>query len=87
MRITGYFCLYLLNENRRLHGDLHWKHTTPTESIVNYFPRWTVALRTLKSELQTGLTEEQVESLKNVPGWLYTGKYGIIQCIKGFEVK
>jgi len=67
---------------RRLHGDLHWPHTTSTKEITGYFPSSFVLLRTLKSEVQTELSVSQLENLKNVKDWLYSGKYGIIQYLK-----
>lgn len=66
---------------RRMHGDLYWEYTHPTSEIIDYFESTVALLRTLKSEVQTGLTKERLESLKNEEGWLYTGKFGVIQVI------
>jgi hypothetical protein len=66
---------------RRLHGDLHWDYTTPTSAIIDYFPAPLVALRTLKSGVQSGLEQTKLKELEQEPGWLTTGKYGVIQFV------
>jgi hypothetical protein len=54
--------------------------------VVNYFPAPLVALRTLKSELITGLTETQVEKLNDEEkDWLTNGKRGVIQALLGTD--
>jgi uncharacterized protein with ATP-grasp and redox domains len=71
---------------RRLHGDRMWPYTTKFEDVVNYFPAPLVALRTLKSELITGLTETQVEKLNHEEkDWLTNGKRGVIQALLGTD--
>ncbi len=65
---------------RRLLGDRHWPFTTPFADIVSYFPAPLVALRTLKSELASGLTPGKAEILfSEDPDWLVNGRWGIIQ--------
>ncbi len=65
---------------RRLLGDAHWPYTTPFAEIVDYMPAPLLALRTLKSELATGLTPEKIEQLNATDDeWLVSGRYGGIQ--------
>ncbi|WP_143467578.1 damage-control phosphatase ARMT1 family protein [Leptolyngbya ohadii] len=67
---------------RRLIGDCHWTFTTPLEDIANYFPTPFVALRTLKSQVMTGLRSEQIDRLtKDDPTWLINGQWGMIHWI------
>jgi len=65
---------------RRLLGDRHWKSDTPFQDIVCYLPTPIVALRVLKSELLSGIGEQQVKRLNQEdPQWLTSGRYGSIQ--------
>jgi uncharacterized protein with ATP-grasp and redox domains len=65
---------------RRLVGDAHWPPTTPFAQAVGYFPAPMVALRTLKSEIITGLAPGQAERLGlEDPAWLVNGRRGVIQ--------
>lgn len=65
---------------RRLLGDRHWSYSAPFAQIVAYFPAPLLALRTLKSEVASGLSPEQVEWLnENHPDWLISGDWGVIQ--------
>jgi hypothetical protein len=66
---------------RRVHGDLHWPYTLSTALLASYFPGPFVMLRTLKSEVITGLSDETLNSVKDEPGWLTTGKFGVVQLI------
>ncbi|XWK89115.1 MAG: damage-control phosphatase ARMT1 family protein [Phormidium sp.] len=67
---------------RRTIGDRHWEYTTPYQSITSYFPAPFVALRTLKSELATGLSTEQLEQLpQRDTQWLTNGQWGVIQFV------
>lgn len=67
---------------RRTIGDRHWEYTTPYQSITSYFPAAFVALRTLKSELATGLTSSQLEQLpQQDTQWLTNGQWGVIQFV------
>ncbi|HSM57676.1 MAG TPA: damage-control phosphatase ARMT1 family protein [Candidatus Sulfomarinibacteraceae bacterium] len=65
---------------RRLLGDRHWAYTAPFAQIVAYFPTALLALRTLKSEVASGLSPEQVTRLtESYPDWLTSGDWGVIQ--------
>ncbi|MFW6296799.1 MAG: damage-control phosphatase ARMT1 family protein [Halothece sp.] len=65
---------------RRLLGDCHWNFTTSFADITCYFPASFVTLRTLKSEIVAGLTQEQINYLNNSdPEWLVNGQWGVIQ--------
>lgn len=67
---------------RRILGDRHWLFTTPLSDIAHYFPTPFVALRTLKSEIATGLEPEQIEILNQQdPVWLTNGQWGVIQFV------
>jgi hypothetical protein len=65
---------------RRCLGDLHWPYTTHFQEVLRYFPAPIVCLRTLKSEVVCGLSEQQVKDLSNAdPDWLTNGLWGLIQ--------
>jgi len=65
---------------RRLLGDRHWPFTTPFKDILAYYPAPLVTLRTLKSELVVGLTNDQVnETAVKESEWLINGRWGVIQ--------
>ncbi|WP_413175334.1 damage-control phosphatase ARMT1 family protein [Anabaena azotica] len=67
---------------RRLLGDRSWDFTTKFADIVSYLPAPMVALRTLKSEVATGLKAEVILELANTdPSWLTNGQWGVIQLI------
>ncbi|MGK7923517.1 MAG: damage-control phosphatase ARMT1 family protein [Trichodesmium sp.] len=67
---------------RRLLGDRHWLFTTPLSDIAYYFPTPFVALRTLKSEIATGLEPDQIEILNQQDlVWLTNGQWGVIQFV------
>ena len=67
---------------RRSLGDRHWPFTIDYQDIVSYFPAPLVALRTLKSEIATGLKSEQIEYLNQQdPQWLTNGQWGVIQFV------
>ena len=67
---------------RRILGDRHWLFTTPLSDIGYYFPTPFVALRTLKSEVATGLEPAQIEILNEQdPFWLTNGQWGVIQFV------
>lgn len=67
---------------RRCLGDRKWPFTTSFQDIVCYFPAPFVALRTLKSELASGLQLDQVETLNHQdPQWLTNGQWGVIQFV------
>ncbi len=69
---------------RRLVGDRHWLHTTPLGQAAGYFPTSVVSLRTMKSELVLGLTQDQIEHLNNEAeiDWLINGKRGMISFLQ-----
>ena len=65
---------------RRLLGDLQWDATTSFADILSYFPAPIAALRTLKSDVIVGLSNEQISSLNEAdPNWKTNGTRGIIQ--------
>ena len=64
---------------RRLVDDRHWDFSTPFSEITNYFPTRCLALRTLKSEVLTGLPKGKLNDLQLEKDWLFSGKYGLIQ--------
>jgi len=54
--------------------------TTSFADIVSYLPAPLVALRTLKSEVAVGLTQEQITALvQRDPDWLVNGRWGVLQ--------
>ncbi|MEV6932208.1 damage-control phosphatase ARMT1 family protein [Dactylosporangium sp. NPDC051485] len=62
---------------RRLVGDRVWPATTPFESVTEYFPGSVAALRTVKSDVVTGLDAGAERSL---PGsWRTSGAFALIQ--------
>ena len=65
---------------RRLLGDRHWPFTTPFNEIMSYFPAPLLALRTLKAELASGLSAEQIDNVSCLdPQWMTNGRWGIVQ--------
>jgi uncharacterized protein with ATP-grasp and redox domains len=65
---------------RRLMGDRHWDFTTPFDEVVSYFPAPLLALRTLKAEVTSGLSQGQVDRLNaQDPDWMTNGRWGLIQ--------
>ena len=65
---------------RRLLGDRHWAFTTPFARIVSYFPAPLLALRTLKSEVASGIPPARVAELNAAhPDWTTSGRWGLIQ--------
>lgn len=65
---------------RRLVGDRHWDPTTPLNKAAGYFYTSFLSLRTIKSELIVGLSEEKLDALENhaEKDWLVNGKRGMI---------
>ena len=65
---------------RRLMGDRLWPPSTPIEVASEYFPTAYLSLRTLKSELILGLSEDVLDKVKQEsdPNWLTNGKRGVI---------
>ncbi|MEU6382553.1 damage-control phosphatase ARMT1 family protein [Streptomyces bauhiniae] len=66
---------------RRLVGDRYWPATTPFDEVTAYFPGPVAALRTLKSEVITGLSPATEAALDKAEGrkWLTGGTHALIQ--------
>jgi hypothetical protein len=65
---------------RRLVGDRLWPVTTPFADLTAYLPGPVAALRTCKSDVAVGLTEQAAAELDAAsPGWRYAGKHAVIQ--------
>ncbi|MFF6784678.1 ARMT1-like domain-containing protein [Streptomyces sp. NPDC012510] len=66
---------------RRLVGDRRWSATTPFGEVTSYFPGPVAALRTLKSDVITGLTPETEAALVAAEGqrWRTSGTRALIQ--------
>ncbi len=67
---------------RRLLGDSSCDFTKKFADVVSYLSALIVALRTLKSEVATGLKAEVILELASTdPNWLTNGQWGVIQLI------
>ncbi|GAA2093699.1 damage-control phosphatase ARMT1 family protein [Streptomyces albiaxialis] len=65
---------------RRLVGDRHWPATVPFAEVTAHFPGPVAALRTLKSDVATGLTASTVAALDAAdPEWRTNGAHALIQ--------
>ncbi|MFI9819379.1 damage-control phosphatase ARMT1 family protein [Streptomyces sp. NPDC052013] len=67
---------------RRLVGDRYWPPTTPFADVTGYFPGPVAALRTLKSDVITGLTADTVAALDAAEAggrWRTSGTHALIQ--------
>ena len=65
---------------RRLVGDRDWPPTTPFTDVASYFPGTVAALRTLKSDVITGLDPATVAELDATgQPWRTDGSHGLIQ--------
>ena len=65
---------------RRLTGDRAWPATTPLASVTAYFPGSVAVLRTLKSDVVTGLDPAVVASLDATgQPWRTNGQHGLVQ--------
>ncbi|MCM1977245.1 MULTISPECIES: damage-control phosphatase ARMT1 family protein [Streptomyces] len=66
---------------RRLVGDRRWPPTTPFSDVTAYFPGPVAALRTLKSEVITGLDPDTVAALTAAEqeSWRTSGSHALIQ--------
>ncbi len=66
---------------RRLVGDRWWPPTTPFADVTAYFPGPVAALRTLKSDVVTGLSAATVAELEasGEPRWRTSGTHALIQ--------
>lgn len=67
---------------RRALGDAQWSQTTPITRIVSYLPTPALFLRTGKSEVLVGLSEETLAKMSGAEAdWLVNGRWGIIQLV------
>jgi hypothetical protein len=65
---------------RRLVGDRLWPATTPFAALTAYLPGPVAALRTCKSDVAVGLTEQTVAELDATePDWRFAGRHAVIQ--------
>ncbi|MFE3456436.1 damage-control phosphatase ARMT1 family protein [Nocardiopsis aegyptia] len=65
---------------RRLVGDRHWPATTPFAAVTAYFPGTVAALRTLKSDVVTGLDRAVVDGLEaGGEAWRTSGTHALVQ--------
>ncbi|MEU6547386.1 damage-control phosphatase ARMT1 family protein [Streptomyces sp. NPDC046859] len=66
---------------RRLVGDRRWPPTTPFAEVTAYFPGPVAALRTLKSDVVTGLDARTETALEAAEGqkWRTAGTHALIQ--------
>lgn len=62
---------------RRLAGDRAWPPSTPFADAVSYFPGPVAALRTLKSDVVTGIAVADLATLD--PSWRTDGSHGLVQ--------
>ncbi|AVZ71286.1 hypothetical protein SLUN_02605 [Streptomyces lunaelactis] len=65
---------------RRLVGDRHWPATTAFSKVTEYFPGPVAALRTLKSDVITGLAPHtQAELEATGSAWRTSGTHALVQ--------
>lgn len=65
---------------RRLTGDRAWPPDTPFAGVVDYFPGPVAVLRTLKSDVVTGLSPATVAELDATgQRWRTDGNHAVIQ--------
>jgi hypothetical protein len=66
---------------RRLVGDRFWSPTTPFTDVTAYFPGPVAALRTLKSDVITGLDSRMEAELVSAEEqrWRTSGTHALIQ--------
>lgn len=65
---------------RRFFEDREWEPTAKILSSINVSKNSGVLIRTMKSEIVTGLNQRVVEMLdKNEKDWMTSGKFGLIQ--------
>jgi len=66
---------------RRMLGDRHWPFDAPLDDATGYLPSPTLALRTLKSEVAVGLSEEAMARARaGSADWAINGEWGVVQC-------
>jgi hypothetical protein len=69
---------------RRLTGDRAWPPTTPFAEVTSYFPGPVAVLRTLKSDVVTGLSPDTVAELDATgQPWRTNGRHALIQVRPG----
>lgn len=65
---------------RRLVGDLHWPYNSSKHNVLEYYPCPLLLLRTLKSNVNIGISNELQEKASSLDSsWDCSGKMGIIQ--------
>ena len=68
---------------RRLVGDRAWPPATPFAAVASYFPGQVAVLRTLKSDVVTGLSPDTVAELDATgQPWRTDGNHGLIQLLR-----
>ncbi|MCX7787628.1 MAG: damage-control phosphatase ARMT1 family protein [Spirochaetes bacterium] len=68
---------------RRLLEDRKWPYATQLEDLLTWFPTNLAVLRTLKSEILVGISEEKAQEMfARDPNWLINGKWGIVQRVE-----
>lgn len=68
---------------RRLAGDRAWPPATPFADVASYFPGQVAVLRTLKSDVLTGLSPATVAELDATgQPWRTDGNHGLIQLMR-----
>jgi hypothetical protein len=68
---------------RRLVGDRAWPPATPFADVASYFPGQVAVLRTLKSDVVTGLSPGTVAELDATgQPWRTDGNHGLIQLLR-----
>jgi hypothetical protein len=68
---------------RRLVGDRAWPPATPFADVASYFPGQVAVLRTLKSDVVTGLSPGTVAELDaSGQPWRTDGNHGLIQLLR-----
>lgn len=66
---------------RKLVGDRKWPHTTPfKDALWGFLPAPLCSLRTLKADVQVGLSPGQDDQLEAISkDWMTSGNYAVIQ--------
>ena len=66
---------------RKLVGDRKWSHTTPfKDALWGFLPAPLCSLRTLKADVQVGLSPGQDDHLEAISkDWMTSGTYAVIQ--------
>jgi|GEM_PF-2598137 len=65
---------------RRFLQDKAWKYNEPLSTVIDFFDKPLLLLRTLKSEVLAGATDNAIKNAsKTDKEWLTNGKFGLIQ--------